>query len=406
MKQLYRMKDEQAAVLLKKLESGYALPSLSAIAVKLIELASDDACSVKELAELIEKDPSLTVRVLKLANSAAFRSRFPATTLHHAITRIGFHQLRILALSLSLRDTFPMGKSGRFNYEQFWRISLYQGLLARSLSRELKGCDPDEAFVAGLTLEIGLLVFYDLFVKKVQEGTRLDWYPLASLLDSETQQFGINHRDVGEIALSHWKFPEAIVLCQRSYEAGEAAAMPPLARICSMASELSALICHPNANFQQVFQSVESSFDVGQDILSDAVVTTFREVDEIAEALTVQVTSEKDSLFLMEKAHRELSRLSEQVLQAQSAGSGRELPSFETLRPADQPQASDTVAKTLEAVAHEIRNPLTAVGGFARRLAKTMDQTSAGWKYVEVILSETKRLEEALNTMSQNLRSA
>ena len=93
-----------------RLESGYALPSLSVIAIKLVELASDEDCSVTKLAGLIEKDPSLTVRLLKLANSVFFRGREPAATVNQAIVRIGFRQLRIMALSLSLRDTFPMAR--------------------------------------------------------------------------------------------------------------------------------------------------------------------------------------------------------------------------------------------------------------------------------------------------------
>jgi len=56
--------------LLETIRSGYRLPHLSTVATKLVELASDDTCSAKDLATLIEKDPSLAIRVLTMANSA------------------------------------------------------------------------------------------------------------------------------------------------------------------------------------------------------------------------------------------------------------------------------------------------------------------------------------------------
>jgi HD-like signal output (HDOD) protein len=64
------MENDSLNNLLKRIERGYSLPSLSPVAIKLVEIASDDACSIEELISLIEKDPSLAVNLLKMANSA------------------------------------------------------------------------------------------------------------------------------------------------------------------------------------------------------------------------------------------------------------------------------------------------------------------------------------------------
>jgi signal transduction histidine kinase len=93
----------------------------------------------------------------------------------------------------------------------------------------------------------------------------------------------------------------------------------------------------------------------------------------------------------MEKANRSLSEISQKV-------SG--LPAFETLG-GDR----SVVAHTLQAVAHEIRNPLLAVGGFAKRLAASMDPSSEGGRYAKIILDEALRLEKALSNMSDSPRT-
>ena len=94
------------------LESGKFLPSFSPLTMRLIELAADDNSSLNDIAALIEKDPSLTIRILKLANSVFFRYGNPTKTVRQAVVRIGIRQTRLLALSLLLKDTFPMSKVG------------------------------------------------------------------------------------------------------------------------------------------------------------------------------------------------------------------------------------------------------------------------------------------------------
>jgi HD-like signal output (HDOD) protein len=386
--------------LIGRLEAGYALPALSIVAMRLVELASDDACSASDLAGLIERDPALATRLIRLANSAFFKTGQPATSLKQAIMRIGFHQLRIMALSLSLRETFPMGRIGAFDYEEFWRASLYRALIAKSLASRLKTCNPEEAFVAGLTLEVGFLILFDLFIRErgSEIGGELD--RLDELLPWERGEYGIDHREVGEIVLRFWKFPETVTECQACH--GRAAfpprQAPSLATICDLARELSGALLQPSQDFTVLFEYGRETFGLDHNSINEIVLDAFQQVMEIAESLKIAVNRDTDLLELMEKANRALSRISERIARYQDRAEGDAPPSFETL--AAKAGGHAPIAYTLEAVAHEIRNPLVAVAGFAKKLATSLDPSSKGGRYARIILDEARRLEVALNEMS------
>jgi HD-like signal output (HDOD) protein len=390
------MKKNPAPSLLKSLRSGYSLPALSVVALKLVELASDDTCSAAGLASLIEKDPPLAVRLLKLANSAFFSSSQPVPTLEQAVVKVGFHRLRIMALSLSLRDTFPMGTVGPLDYEQFWRSSLYRALLAKSLARRLKICNPEEAFVSGLILEIGLLIYFDLMIKGKDEDINMDLNSLGSFLAWERERYGIDHRQIGEMALKYWKFPESIVTCQSVYGGGAAAeGVPPVAKVCELARQLSRTLLQHSREFHSLFVDAYQSFGLDPEVINGILVAAFEEVQDIADHLMVELNKEKDLMQVMEKANRALSQISEKMSGYHELPVDKPRPAFDSLN-----DKGDVVAETLQAVAHEIRNPLMAVGGFAKKLAGALDPSSDGGKYAKAILDEALRLEKALNRMT------
>ena len=384
--------------ILKSLESGYGLPVLSTVALKLVEMAADESVSARQLSALIEKDPSLAVRLLKLANSAFFRSTHPATTMEQAIVRVGLERLRIMALTLSLRETFPMGKSGPLDYERFWRNSLYVAILARHLADHLGKTDADEAFLAGLTLEIGLLIFYDLLVKHKGEDAGKAFDPLGYNLAWERKEYGIDHRQVGEVALRYWRFPEHMVSCQNRYGSRAMAEdAPELAKVCETAKVLAACLLHKSEDFHSLFVEADSIFGMDAHAINDILLNTFSQVEDIARNLRLEMDRDKDLLEVMEKAHSALSRISERMMAYGRRGKSEALPSFQSMG-----EDGETVNRTLQAVAHEIRNPLTAVGGFAKRLASSLDPASQSGKYAQVIVDEALRLEEALSEMTGN----
>ena len=381
--------------LLTRLRSGYALPALSPIALKLVELASDDTSSAKDLAKLIEQDPALTVRLLKLANSAFFRTSNPISSLAQAVVRIGLQRLRIMALSISLRDTFPFSRSGALDFKEFWRISLYRALIAKSLAEYSKVQNPDEAFVAGFITEIGLLIFFDLFIKGKGVKNHIILEPLEDLLRWETDTYGVNHRQVGKSALTYWKFPEPIILCQTAFKKPAGSRdLHPLARLYEQARVLSRIITPSSEAFHLPFEEAQRSFGLEQSVINDILVATFEQVQDIANDLSVEMNQEKDLMEIVEKANSALSRMSEKLSNTEGISGSNSLPSFESIH-----DNGETASQTLQAVVHEIRNPLSVVGGLTRKLAASIDPNSTGGNYIQIILKEASRLENALSEM-------
>lgn len=392
------MDREKISEFLEKLESGYSLPTLSPIALKLVELAADENSSVKDLVNLIEKDPSLAVRLLKLANSAFFSTVHPCATLNQAVVNIGFNRLRIMALSISLRDTFPMEKEGPLDYNQFWRISLYRALIAKSLAGYLESTNQDEAFVAGLIREIGLLIFYDIFIKGKDEQVSLDLVPIENLLSWEKERYGVDHREVGEAALGYWNFPDNIVYCLRSHaDKDDESNVSDLMKVCNIADSVSAVLFLETGEFHSIYEEVGKYLGLDRDKINNILIQTFAQVDDIAVNLKVELDKEKDLISIMEKANNALSRISEKIAEGDSVVRKREgYPSLDSLD-----SDNNVVTNTLQAVAHEIRNPLLAVGGFAKKLSDSLEPDSKGGRYSKIILKEASRLEKVLSDMTK-----
>jgi nitrogen-specific signal transduction histidine kinase len=162
-----------------------------------------------------------------------------------------------------------------------------------------------------------------------------------------------------------------------------------------MSREFSELICERSMDWQSAFSMAELTYHLDRDILADILVSVFDEVQEIAESLKVEMTRHQDILELVEKANKALSAISEKIIRVNEADSRFVLPTFAGLGVQDS-----AARKALQAVAHEIRNPLVTIGGFARKLERTLDPASNEWQYVRIIVEESARLESALDDLS------
>ncbi|MBF0560235.1 MAG: HDOD domain-containing protein [Nitrospirae bacterium] len=375
--------------ILEKIGEGYGLPVLSPIALRLRELASSETASVDDLASLVAKDPSFTARLLRLANSAFFGNAGQISTIGHAVMKVGFMRLRNMALSISLRDTFPMGKVGSMDYEEFWRSSLYRAIIARSLARTAKTCNPEEAFVAGLTLEIGWLIFFDLFVKGKSDSMP-EPYPFEALLEWEQEQFGVNHRDVGHKVLKHWNFPEIILECQDAcLNKKRQDKVPPLALLCDAARRFSYLISEKGAGWHVMFTEVESIYGIKSQVLTPLLASAFNEVQEISETLKVKVSREADLIKLLEKVHFTLQKLTLTMAKwvfVVFDGKGRD---------GSEPMAQYSLTERLQMVAFEIKKPLLIIREFIDNLVPSISPDSREWSRVQAINEEVKKVELA-----------
>jgi signal transduction histidine kinase len=246
-------------------------------------------------------------------------------------------------------------------------------------------------------MEIGLLILFDLRIKGDTEVSIIKPEPLEELLAWERDRYGMDHRQVGEAALKCWRFPDVIVQCQLFYgQAALSQEAPLLAKIYELSREFSHLMSQESAGFHTLFKKAERVLGLDQDVINDILLATFDQVQDIADNLNVEVNKERDLMEIMEKANMALSQISGKISEYQEATNQVSFPSFDSMD-----KRGDIVEHTLQAVAHEIRNPLLAVGGFARKLATSMDTTSKGGEYVKIILEEALRLEKALLEMTK-----
>lgn len=192
------------------------LPSLPAVALKMVELANDPDVHLNDVARVIAMDPALVTKLFRAANSPLYGSRRKVTNLKQVLSLLGLQGALALALGFSLIATGRDASGIPLNTEQFWRRSLMTATACRILGERLSMKNLEELFLAGLLQGIGVLALsmiipqsYGPLLKDATEHPEgatavLNYQRLAEL---ERERLGDDHAAVGAWLMQHWRLP-------------------------------------------------------------------------------------------------------------------------------------------------------------------------------------------------------
>jgi putative nucleotidyltransferase with HDIG domain len=184
------------------------LPAQPAAALKVLRLVEDPRSSSADLARLIEADPVLSARVMRLANAPYYGLSRKVGSASRAVVLLGFSTVRALAVSAAcslLNDDASLGPAG------FWSHSVATAAAASVVAGEI-GAPAGEAFSCGLLHDIGVaLLFRRDRSGYLAAATGPEVTSASSFLAAEADAFGLTHTEAGAAALEAWRFPPAFV---------------------------------------------------------------------------------------------------------------------------------------------------------------------------------------------------
>lgn len=199
-----------SADVFEQIEKMGELPSLPQTLLHVQAVASDDKSSAEDLAQCILKDQALTMRVLKVVNSAMYQrtTMEKVRTVRRAVIVMGFETVRKLALGLSVFDM--MSKLSRSPWLiQISNHSLVTAAFAQILAEASGSAKMEEAFIAALVHDVGKIVLLECSPAAMDEvlASRAGG---ASALDAERRHFGITHDRAGRRLAARWGLPHQI----------------------------------------------------------------------------------------------------------------------------------------------------------------------------------------------------
>jgi diguanylate cyclase (GGDEF)-like protein len=188
------------------------LPTLPAVAIQLLELTADENVDLKAIAEIVRYDQALAAKVLRTVNSSFYGLTKPCATIRQALVYLGLNTVKSLVLGFSLVETMDGGgdNSVDFDFVTYWRRSLYSAVAAREISARVRCEDPEEAFLAAIMQDFGMVVMHRVFGDEYLQC--IDLAPRhRDLCAFEETHFELTHPDVGAELARRWNLPDRLV---------------------------------------------------------------------------------------------------------------------------------------------------------------------------------------------------
>jgi HD-like signal output (HDOD) protein len=190
------------------------IATLPEITLKIIDLVEDPKSTAQDLNQVISNDPALCSRILKVVNSSFYGLPGQIGSINRAIVMLGLNAVKNIAIAASLAKLFRGGDlTPEFSARHLWHHANQVAAASKMIADQLKLGLGDEAYLAGLIHDLGIMVEMQFdrnaLIEVVQAlGPGPDGSPLNDMLAVEQTIFGANHQDFGLALCKKWKFPE------------------------------------------------------------------------------------------------------------------------------------------------------------------------------------------------------
>jgi diguanylate cyclase (GGDEF)-like protein len=192
---------------LEQLKLSGQLPTPRGVALAILELTQRENATLSEIARVVQTDPALSGRLIKLANTASHITR-PVVSVQEAVVRQGMATVRHLALGFSLVDQFRDGTCQAFDYQDYWSHSLLMALSMQALGMRVHVASADELFVCGLLAQVGKLALATVYPDEYSKVlTTLHADPAQPVLEHERKYLEIDHVELGIVMMTDWGMP-------------------------------------------------------------------------------------------------------------------------------------------------------------------------------------------------------
>ncbi len=216
------------------IDSLEAFPLLPETHLRVLKELDDPEVAIRDIAPLIERDPTLAANILKLANSAAYVTRDGFASLQQAVVFLGLRQLRSTVLASSVLQL--LSASAHVDLTEMFQASYHCGVLAKIICETTKIGEPDVAFTAGLLANIGRIALrmfseeYETHIDRAMrpvESTAAYLQRSHSRVDMEEAILGVSASELGYHLAQHWRLPDVLADTIRFHDRLDRVAEPP-----------------------------------------------------------------------------------------------------------------------------------------------------------------------------------
>lgn len=184
------------------------LPPVPVVMDELLKALNNEDVDINTLVRIISKDPSMSMNVLKVVNSAFYRLPYQVSAVDHALRMLGLKEITMICIACGAYKALAPSRSAQtFNLDEFWKHSVATGVIAKRLCKELKIGDKDIIYFLGLLHDVGKVILdriaHDIYTMVIQT-TYDESIPIR---EAEKRIIGESHDAVGGLIMKKWRLP-------------------------------------------------------------------------------------------------------------------------------------------------------------------------------------------------------